>query len=37
VPVVPGTPVGPPSPIFTKLDESIVAEELDRLQRKASE
>ncbi len=31
VPVVPGTPVGPPSPIFRKLDDSIVEEELDRL------
>jgi methionyl-tRNA synthetase len=30
-PVVPGTPVAPPSPIFTKLDDSIVEEELARL------
>jgi len=30
-PVVPGTPVGPPSPIFTKLDDGIVEEELARL------
>ena len=30
-PVVPGTPVAPPRPIFTKLDESIVEEELARL------
>ena len=30
-PVVPGTPVGPPSPIFTKLDDAIVEEELERL------
>ncbi|CAA9439071.1 MAG: Methionyl-tRNA synthetase [uncultured Quadrisphaera sp.] len=30
-PVVPGTPVGPPSPIFTKLDDAIVEEELARL------
>ena len=37
VPVVPGTPVGPPSPAFRKLDESIVAEELERLQYKATE
>ena len=29
--VVPGTPVAPPSPIFTKLDESVVEEELARL------
>ncbi|UER55124.1 methionine--tRNA ligase [Kineosporiaceae bacterium SCSIO 59966] len=35
-PVVPGTPVGPPSPIFRKLDESVVAEELQRLQERAS-
>ena len=31
VPVVPGTPIGKPTPIFTKLDPSIVDEELDRL------
>ena len=30
-PVVPGTPVGPPSPIFTKLDDGVVEEELARL------
>ena len=36
VPVVPGTPVGPPTPVFRKLDESVVAEELERLQRKAT-
>jgi methionyl-tRNA synthetase len=35
-PVVPGTPVGAPTPIFTKLDESIVAEELERLRERAS-
>jgi methionyl-tRNA synthetase len=35
-PVVPGTPVGPPTPVFAKLDESIVAEELERLQQKAA-
>ncbi len=29
--VVPGTPVAAPSPIFTKLDESVVEEELARL------
>ncbi len=29
--VVPGTPVAPPKPIFTKLDDSVVAEELERL------
>jgi methionyl-tRNA synthetase len=31
VPVTPGTPVGPPTPIFTKLDQSVVDEELARL------
>jgi methionyl-tRNA synthetase len=30
-PIVPGTPVGQPSPIFTKLDPSVVDEELARL------
>jgi methionyl-tRNA synthetase len=30
-PIVPGTPVPPASPIFRKLDEKVVAEELDRL------
>jgi len=30
-PVVPGTPVGQPTPIFTKLDDSVVAEEIARL------
>ena len=30
-PVVPGTPVAKPTPIFTKLDESIVEEELARM------
>ena len=30
-PVVPGTPVAPPKPIFTKLDEAVVEEELARL------
>jgi len=30
-PVVPGTPVAKPTPIFTKLDDSIVEAELDRL------
>ena len=32
VPVVPGTPVGAPKPVFTKLDDSIVAAELERAQ-----
>ncbi|MEO7746613.1 MAG: methionine--tRNA ligase [Actinomycetota bacterium] len=31
VPIVPGTPVGAPSPIFTKLDPSVVDDELTRL------
>jgi methionyl-tRNA synthetase len=31
VPIVPGTPVGPPVPVFTKLDASVVDEELARL------
>jgi methionyl-tRNA synthetase len=31
-PVVPGTPVGKPTPIFTKLDPALVDEELARLQ-----
>lgn len=30
-PLVPGTPVGKPTPVFTKLDDAIVEEELDRL------
>jgi methionyl-tRNA synthetase len=29
---VPGTPVPPPAPIFRKLDDSVVAEELARLE-----
>ncbi|MGN6240385.1 MAG: methionine--tRNA ligase, partial [Cellulosimicrobium cellulans] len=33
--VVPGTPVGKPTPVFTKLDDSIVEEELDRLRETA--
>ena len=31
VPVVVGTPIAVPTPVFTKLDDSIVEEELDRL------
>lgn len=31
-PLVPGTPVGQPTPIFTKLDPSVVDEELARLE-----
>ena len=30
-PVVPGTPIAKPSPIFTKLDPSVVEEEVERL------
>ena len=30
-PIVPGTPVAKPVPVFTKLDDSIVEEELERL------
>ncbi len=33
-PIVPGTPVPAPSPIFRKLDESVVEEELARLENK---
>ncbi len=32
VDVFPGTPIGPPSPVFVKLDESVVAAELARLE-----
>ncbi|HVU73410.1 MAG TPA: methionine--tRNA ligase [Mycobacteriales bacterium] len=32
VPLVPGTPIAPPTPLFTKLDASIVDEELARLE-----
>jgi methionyl-tRNA synthetase len=35
VPVVPGTPVGPPAPVFRKLDPSVVDEELAALEEKA--
>jgi methionyl-tRNA synthetase len=31
-PIVPGTPVPPPSPVFRKLDDSVVEEELARLE-----
>ncbi|MEN5073165.1 methionine--tRNA ligase [Isoptericola cucumis] len=34
-PVAPGTPVAKPVPVFTKLDDSIVDEELERLRRTA--
>jgi len=32
VPVVPGTPIAAPSPVFTKLDDDLVEQELARLQ-----
>ncbi|MGZ4649161.1 MAG: methionine--tRNA ligase [Kineosporiaceae bacterium] len=35
-PIVPGTPVPPPSPVFRKLDDSVVAEELARLETASS-
>jgi len=35
VPVVPGTPIGAPTPVFRKLDDSVVAEELQRLTERA--
>ena len=37
VPIVPGTPVGKPVPVFTKLDASVVEQELDRLRGKGSD
>jgi methionyl-tRNA synthetase len=37
VPIVAGTPVPAPKPIFTKLDDSVVAEELARLEEAAGE
>ena len=30
-PVVPGTPIGPPVPVFTKFDPSVVQDEIDRM------
>jgi methionyl-tRNA synthetase len=35
-PIVPGTPVDQPTPIFRKLDDSVVEEELARLAHKPS-
>jgi methionyl-tRNA synthetase len=35
-PIVPGTLIQPPVPVFTKLDPSIVEEELERLERAAA-
>jgi methionyl-tRNA synthetase len=37
VPLTPGTPVGKPTPVFTKLDDAIVEAELDRLRDTAAE
>ena len=36
-PIRPGTPVAPPTPVFGKLDPSIVDEELSRLEQRAGE
>jgi methionyl-tRNA synthetase len=33
-PIKPGTPLGVPAPLFTKLDPSVAAEELARLEAK---
>lgn len=35
--LVPGTPIGAPSPIFTKLEDGIVEEELERLRSQADQ
>jgi methionyl-tRNA synthetase len=35
-PIVPGTPLAPPTPVFRKLDPSVVEEELARLEQKAA-
>ena len=35
-PIVPGTPIAPPTPVFTKLDPSVVDAELARLEEAAS-
>jgi len=35
VPIAPGTPLQPPTPIFTKLDSSVVDDELARLEKSA--
>ena len=35
-PLVPGTPVAPPTPVFRKLDDSVVEEELARLEERAA-
>ena len=36
VPIEPGTPVAPPTPVFRKLDDSVVEEELARLEERAA-
>jgi methionyl-tRNA synthetase len=36
-PIRPGTPVAPPTPVFAKLEPSIVEEELSRLEQRAGE
>ncbi|MGN6472676.1 MAG: methionine--tRNA ligase, partial [Mycobacteriales bacterium] len=36
-PITPGTPVGPPTPIFRKLDDSVVSDELARLEAESAE
>ncbi|HSK57323.1 MAG TPA: methionine--tRNA ligase [Jiangellales bacterium] len=35
-PIEPGTPVAPPTPVFRKLDDSVVEEELSRLEERAA-
>ena len=37
VDVRPGTPISMPKPVFQKLDDSVVEEELDRLRAEAGE
>ncbi|MDQ1293814.1 MAG: methionyl-tRNA synthetase [Actinomycetota bacterium] len=36
-PIVPGTPVAPPKPVFRKLDDSVIAEELERMRESESQ
>jgi methionyl-tRNA synthetase len=35
-PVVPGTPIAEPTPIFTKLDPSVVEQELARVEQRVA-
>jgi methionyl-tRNA synthetase len=35
VPVVPGTPIAAPTPVFTKLDDSVVETEIARMRAEA--